>query len=423
MTGNVQGTDYIIVHAIIIANINSLPGMTIAWNQIINQPGNSRVEDNINIYESSGTLSSPILIHDNYIFGGYNIDPTNTGTGWGYTGGGILLGDGTATDTAATAAAFVNAYNNIVVSTTNYGIAIAAGHDNTIYDNTIISSGLLSNGQTIADQNVGVYIWNSYGQPNTVFFNNSGYGNLVGWVNPNDSGGRNDWWTPNATSWTNNTDYSGTDTLATEAAEWTFWQNEPATNQTSVSATPAVTADTPVNLGSPFNLDGIVNDGSTFSLTTGIIDGGAAALSANLLGTSQTWNGTPFTIGAAGSSNVVSATGQTISLPAGQYASLQFLGLAVNGNQANQTFTVNYADGTTQTFTQSLSDWFSPQNYTGESTAVTMAYRDLSNGTKDNRTFYVYGYSFSLNATKTVSSITLPNDANVKLLSVTLSTA
>ena len=49
-----------------------------------------------------------------------------------------------------------------------------------------------------------------------------------------------------------------------------------------------------------------------------------------------------------------------------------------------------------------------------------MAYRDLSNGTKDNRTFYVYGYSFSLNAT-TVSSITLPNDANVKLLSVTLS--
>ena len=155
----------------------------------------------------------------------------------------------------------------------------------------------------------------------------------------------------------------------------------------SVTLTPAVTAVTPVNLGGSFNLDGIVNDGSTFTLTTGVIDGGVAALSANLLGTSQTWNGTPFTIGAAGSSNVVSATGQTISLPAGQYASLQFLGLAVNGNQANQTFTVNYADGTTQTFTQSLSDWFSPQNYTGESKAVTMAYRDLANGTKDKPHF------------------------------------
>ena len=187
-----------------------------------------------------------------------------------------------------------------------------------------------------------------------------------------------------------------------------------------VSATPTAKAFTQVNMTGSFNvLDGIVNDGTTWPGADSL-DGGDAALSANLLGTSQTWNGTPFTIGAAGSSNVVSATGQTISLPAGQYASLQFLALAVDGNQANQTFTVNYANGTTQTFTQSLSDWFSPQNYPGESKAVTMAYRDLDNGTKDNRTFYVYGYSFSLNAT-TVSSITLPNDANVKLLSVTLS--
>ena len=38
----------------------------------------------------------------------------------------------------------------------------------------------------------------------------------------------------------------------------------------------------------------------------------------------------------------------------------------VNGNQANQTFTVNYSDGTSTSFTQSLSDWFTPQNYAGE---------------------------------------------------------
>ena len=177
-----------------------------------------------------------------------------------------------------------------------------------------------------------------------------------------------------------------------------------------------------MNLGSSFNLIGIVNDGSTFS-STGGLDGGGAALSANLLGTSQTWNGTPFIIGAAGSSDVVSATGQTISLPAGQYASLQFLATAVSGNQANQTFTVKYSDGTTKTFTQSISDWFTPQNYAGESTAVPMSYRDNYDGTKDSRTFDVYGYSFSLDTTKTVSSITLPNDASVKLLSATLSGA
>ena len=177
-----------------------------------------------------------------------------------------------------------------------------------------------------------------------------------------------------------------------------------------------------MDLGGSFNRTGIVGDSSTFS-STGGLDGGGAALSSNLLGTSQTWNGTPFTIGAAGSSDVVSATGQTIGLPAGQYASLQFLAAAVNGSQANQTFTVTYSDSTTATFTQSISDWYTPQNYSGESTAVTMSYRDRSNGTKDSRPFYVYGYSFRLDAAKTVSSITLPNDANVELLSATLSPA
>jgi IPT/TIG domain len=180
-----------------------------------------------------------------------------------------------------------------------------------------------------------------------------------------------------------------------------------------------VTAGTPVNLGSSFNLAGIVSDGSTFS-STGGLDGGGAALSANLLGTSVSAGGNTFTIGAAGSNNVVSAAGQTIVLPSGNYASLQFLATAVNGNQANQKFTVTYTDGTTKTFTQSISDWFTPQNYAGESKAVTMPYRDLYNGTKDSRTFYVYLYSFALDPTKTIKSITLPNQGNVKILAIDL---
>jgi hypothetical protein len=49
-----------------------------------------------------------------------------------------------------------------------------------------------------------------------------------------------------------------------------------------------------------------------------------------------------------------------------------------------------------------------------------MAYRDASNGTKDNRTFNLYGYSFALNAAKTVSSITLPSKTNVAVFAITL---
>ena len=180
----------------------------------------------------------------------------------------------------------------------------------------------------------------------------------------------------------------------------------------------STSGSTQVNLASSFNRIGIVADGTIFS--GGGLDADGNALSANLLGTSVTVGGVAFNLGPTGANNVVSAAGQAISLPAGNYASLQLLATAINGNQANQAFTVKYSDGTTATFTQSISDWYTPQNYSGESSAVTMSYRDKSDGTKDSRTFHVYRYSFALDATKTITSITLPNQGNVKILAIDL---
>ena len=102
---------------------------------------------------------------------------------------------------------------------------------------------------------------------------------------------------------------------------------------------------------------------------------------------------------------------------------LNLLATAVNGNQPNQTFIVTYTDGTTSSFTQSLSDWFTPQNYAGESKALTMAYRLAPSGATDNGTFYLYGYSFALNSAKTVKSLTLPNNRNVVVLAVDVTPA
>jgi hypothetical protein len=92
----------------------------------------------------------------------------------------------------------------------------------------------------------------------------------------------------------------------------------------------------------------------------------------------------------------------------------------VKGNQPNQVFTVNYTDGTSTSFTQSVSDWFTPQNYPGESKALRMAYRVNPDGTLDNRIFYLYGYSFALNPAKTVASLTLPATRNVVVLAADL---
>ena len=242
MTGNTQGTDYNIVHAVQLNNVHAVPGMTIAWNQVINQPGNSRVEDNISVYQSSGTSSSPILIHDNYIEGAYTIDPTNAqGGNWGYAGTGINLGDGTIGDTPSTCTSYVQGYNNIVVSTCNAGIVIEAGNNVSMTNNTIVFSGQLANGATLyqkaGDGNVGVIIWNEYPQPGTVFFNNSGSGNTIGYVYPPDTNpytGRNDSWTPDAASWTGNTSMPNPVTYANETAQWTAWQNKLIANGQTV---------------------------------------------------------------------------------------------------------------------------------------------------------------------------------------------
>ena len=191
-------------------------------------------------------------------------------------------------------------------------------------------------------------------------------------------------------------------------------------NMLAADLIPAVST-TQVNLSSSFNQTGIYTDGSTFS-STGGLDGAGTALSANLLGASQVWAGSNFAIGPAGANDVVSATGQTIALPFGQDVALNLLATAVGSGQPSLTFTVTYTDGTTATFNQSISNWSSPQNYPGESQAVVMAYADLADGTASVQSYFIYGYSFTLDSTRVVASITLPNQPNVNILAMDLQT-
>jgi hypothetical protein len=184
----------------------------------------------------------------------------------------------------------------------------------------------------------------------------------------------------------------------------------------SFTVTPPTSGLATVSLASAYNRMGIVTDGTAFS--TGGVDGNGFAYSANLLGSSVTFNGAPFSLGPPNALNVVANA--TVPLPAGQYSTLNLLASGVNGNHTSQTLTVTYSDGTTSSFTQSFSDWFAPQSYAGETALLSLAYRDVYNGTEDKRTFHVYAYSFLLNNSKTVSSITLPGSANVVVLALTL---
>ena len=202
---------------------------------------------------------------------------------------------------------------------------------------------------------------------------------------------------------------TGTSGTITETASFTL----------AVSAGEGKTGlGTQVDLSSEFNVNGIYTDGTTYS--TGGLDGLGNSYSANLLTPSRVFSGILFDLGPANQLDAVGGSGQVISLPAGQFSALTLLATGVEGNQASQTLAVTYTDGTSTKFVQSFSDWFTPAKFPRESEGVAMAYRNLDNGTKDQRTFNLYEYRLALNATKTVQSLTLPSNPDVLVLAATL---
>ena len=191
------------------------------------------------------------------------------------------------------------------------------------------------------------------------------------------------------------------------------------TTTIALTVLPPSTGSVGVHMASSYNVMDAVTDGAQFLSGSGL-DGGGRAFSSNLLGTVQTVGGTPFSFGAPNQPGAVS--GGTIALQAGHYSTLKLLATGVNGNQIAQEFTVTYTDGTMASFTQSLSDWCTPQGYAGESKGIQMPYRDFNNGARDTRPVTLYGYTFNLSSTKTVKAITLPNNRNVVVLAMNLGT-
>jgi hypothetical protein len=203
-----------------------------------------------------------------------------------------------------------------------------------------------------------------------------------------------------------------------------FHWNQRMPNLATSAASGTGGSGTPVNLSSAYNLNGIYTDGTTF--TTGGLDGVGSAYSSNLLTANRILNGVQFNFGPANQLDAVFGSGRPISLPVGQFTTLQLLAAGIRGPVLSQTVTVTYTDSSTSTFTQNFSDWCdcsnNPGQQPGESFAVVMPYRDLGNGKHDPRPFNLYGYTFALNRAKTAQSLTLPNNHNVVVLAATLTT-
>jgi hypothetical protein len=195
--------------------VQNAPGIDISWNSIVNDPNNSRVEDNISMFNSSGTSGSPIDIHDNLIRGGYPYPATYSN----YAGGGISLGDHGGN--------YEIAHDNTVLSTTNGAIYIASGQNQSIYNNRVADTGTLSDGTKLPAANVGVSVWNEY--TSYAWGNNQAYNNTAGWMNA--SAQRNDWWNPDCSGSCSNTHLNNNQNAVTWSDiqnEVTLWNNKAA---------------------------------------------------------------------------------------------------------------------------------------------------------------------------------------------------
>ncbi|MBV9710806.1 MAG: hypothetical protein JO011_07835, partial [Ktedonobacteraceae bacterium] len=105
------------------------------------------------------------------------------------------------------------------------------------------------------------------------------------------------------------------------------------------------------------------------------------------------------------------AAGQTIPItPVNNANTLALLGSSTNTGSAgvsSGTATITYTDGSTQTFTLSLTDWENATALSGNLIAATSSYINTPNGTR-TITNHLYYTDVALQPNKTVQSVTLP---------------
>jgi hypothetical protein len=266
---------------IMLSSNNNLPDCEIAWNEIINEPGNSWVEDLINCLNSGGIATSHIKIHDNYLFGAYPFPVTAND----YTGSGITVDGNPSNNTLETTSKFIDVYNNQVISTCNACFNIAAGHDIKAYNNTFISSGMYPDG-TASDRFWGGFcIYDGSNVGPSVFINNSIENNVVGYVRknvsvpyPNRQDYVRDSKTPAYVDYTKNTFLPNPITLQTEKDEFPKWTAKLALNKVVIgnANNPNPNTTTPTTTPTPTDLTFKIGQTITGKITPINKDGNAA---------------------------------------------------------------------------------------------------------------------------------------------------
>jgi hypothetical protein len=219
------------------------------------------------------------------------------------------------------------------------------------------------------------------------------------------------------------------------------------------SAAPAGAQNVPLDLSSTYNVPGLYNNGVTFVGIPWLDDGNNCSLtpcpdaySANQLGlpssppytlTPASLN-VPFTFGPVNTVNCgtspacindvinLTTSGVSTAIPASDqnfpFSTVIMLGAAVNGSHSGKV-TVNYTTGQPTVFNQKFSDWcgFGGNQY--ESIAVGGINRINANGTLSGASCNLYAYTYPIDPTRILASITLTdmdNSGDMFAMAITL---
>ena len=149
------------------------------------------------------------------------------------------------------------------------------------------------------------------------------------------------------------------------------------------------------------NYDDVGDSFSAQKLATGTPNALTPGGNVTIGQTTFTWPDAP-----AGAPDNVVTGGQTVDL-SGHGTDLGFLGSSQNGT-ASGTVTVNYTDGSSQSFNLNMADWFANAPAVGDQIATTTSSWNFQSNSLGPHPVSVYFASVPLKQGKTVQSVTLP---------------
>jgi alpha-mannosidase len=175
---------------------------------------------------------------------------------------------------------------------------------------------------------------------------------------------------------------------------------------------------TSIDLSSYFNADATV---SVEKLNDGLFDGVGWSYDAALMPSSINYANIKFTFGsmAGTDKNMVSSVGQTITLPAPATAQrIYLIESGANGSYSGN-IKINYADGTSENKAVKFTDWCSSPS-SSEKVAYSMGHRIRNNSGIVGPAPNLFMQPITVDGTKQVASITLPNINNAKIFAISL---